>query len=70
MPRILRGAPWLQVAYWASREGAKAFRRLGPDDRNQLRALLTKSKGRYSNLTGGDRDELRRIFRKARGRTE
>lgn len=68
MFKLLRGASWPHVAYWIGKKGHRAWQRLDAEDRNQLQSLLTKSRGRYSNLEHSERDEVSRIVRKARGK--
>jgi hypothetical protein len=65
MPRLLpfRGAPWMLVL-----EGAfiarEHWQHLDPQERDRLRELIRKSKGRPSNLATHERDEFKRLVAK------
>jgi hypothetical protein len=64
MPRLpgRKAVPWMLML-----EAAMIMRehwgRLPSRDRDQLRHLVAKSKGRPTNLTADDREELKRLVR-------
>jgi hypothetical protein len=63
-----KAIPWLalyQTGKWVYGHGKRAWASLEPSERQQLGALLRKSKGRRSNLTARERDELGSIVKKA-----
>ena len=55
----------LVVARMAYQRGSHAWRTLHPHEREQLRDLVAKSKGRPSNLTELERRRLRELAAKA-----
>jgi hypothetical protein len=65
MPRLVpfRGVPWLLVL-----EGAfvarEHWQHLAPDERDRLRELIVKSKGRPGNLASHERDEVKWLVAK------
>jgi hypothetical protein len=63
-----RKIPWktiLVVARMAYQRGSVAWRALPPHEREHLRDLVAKSKGRPSNLTVHERRRLRELAAKA-----
>lgn len=67
--RFARRRTWqLRVAGWVVARARLAWSRLTLNDRQELRRLLVKSRGRRSRLTGAEKRRLRAIVRKARGR--
>jgi hypothetical protein len=68
--RVARRSRWLAERLWliAALEAAwianRHWRRLDPDERSRLRALVRKSRGRPSKLTEGERAEAAELLRK------
>ena len=63
-----RKIPWrtvLVVARMAYQRGSTAWQALTPYEREHLRELAAKSKGRPSNLTAHERRRLRELAAKA-----
>ena len=72
--RILRRVPWRRIpwqtlwaaALWAFNKGRERLEaNLNQRERTELRNLMTKSRGRRSNLTTRDEERFRKLVRKA-----
>ena len=70
--RVLKAArrvPWTKVwgaVIWLSTVGRKYWDRLTAAERREMLALMTKSKGRRSNLTKREQERVLRLFDKIR----
>jgi len=67
--KTARRVPWMKVwaaVIWLSTVGRKYWDRLTPAERRELLALMTKSKGRRSNLTKKEQERVLRLFDKIR----
>lgn len=53
------------AAKWIALKGHGAYTGLNPDERAQLSKLVSKSKGRPSNLSKGEREKVGELVRKA-----
>lgn len=63
MPRLRPKTPWF-IALELAMAAGRHYRDLSERDRTRLRVLLSKSKGRPSNLTARERDDLKKIARR------
>ena len=66
---LAKRVPWMKVwaaAVWLVAKGrARVKDNLTEAERKELRKVVTKSKGRPSNLSQRDRDRVKRIVKKA-----
>ncbi len=62
---LVRGGPTTQVAIWLLRRAHTTYKTLAVDERREVRTLLSKSRGRPTNLTSAERKRLRGLARKA-----
>lgn len=65
MPGIsrIRAMPWIMV-FELALTLRRHWKRLEPDERAELAALIKKSQGRPSNLDAGERKAVRRLVAK------
>jgi len=62
---LVRGGPTTQPAIWLLRRAHTTYKALAVDERREVRTLLSKSRGRPTNLSSAERVRLRGLARKA-----
>ena len=66
--RLSRWSLMFGLARLLYREGRKRWGRLDGDERQELRRLVTTSKGQRSRLSAEEQAELRRLVKKGSGK--
>ena len=68
-----RRVPWKRVmgaVRWLSTSGREYWNRLPPDERRELLDLISKSKGKRSNLSNAEQGRVVDLLQKVRRKTD